>query len=110
MSEIPELRDREQLILLAILRQFPNAYGVSIREEIKSRAGKDYSYGSIYAVLEKLEDAGFVEAREGEPTPSRGGRRKQYFTITGRGKKALQASLHALDSLRLGVDMGEALA
>jgi PadR family transcriptional regulator, regulatory protein PadR len=96
--------------MLAILRQNPNAYGVSIRDEIKARTGKDYSIGTIYAALERLEERGYVSSREGEATAVRGGRRKLYFTITGAGQRSLSASLRTTDALRRGVPGAEAIA
>lgn len=110
MLAIPDLTLIEQQILLAILIQHPNAYGVSIRDEIKKRTERDYSFGSIYAVLERLGDRGLIASREGEVTAARGGRRKQYFTITAPGQLALQASLRAVDAMRDGVEVEGALA
>ena len=63
MSKIPDLTLVEQQMLLGIMRLHPNAYGVSIRDEIKKRIDRDYSFGSIYAVLERLEDRGLISAR-----------------------------------------------
>ena len=103
LAEHHDLTILEQHMLLSILRQMPDAYGVSIRNEIRAKTGKDHSFGSIYAVLERLEDRGLVSSREGEVTSSRGGRRKLYFEITGAGQRSLSASLCAVDALREGV-------
>jgi len=103
MASVPELTFSEQQVLLAILRLQPSGYGVSIRDEIKARTGKEHSFGSIYAVLERLERNGMVVSREGEPTNARGGRRKLYFQITGTGQEALRASLNAVDAMRAGL-------
>jgi PadR family transcriptional regulator, regulatory protein PadR len=100
----------EQQMLLAVMRLHPNAYGVSIRDEIKKRTGKSYSFGSVYAVLERLEGHAMIASREGEASATRGGRRKLYFTITGTGQSALQASLRAMDAMRAGVKLKGALA
>lgn len=110
MSKIADLTLIEQQMLLTIMRLHPNAYGVSIRDEIKRRIERDYSFGSIYAVLERLEDRGLIVSREGEVTAARGGRRKQYFTITGPGQLALQASLRAVDAMRAGIAIEGAIA
>jgi DNA-binding PadR family transcriptional regulator len=110
MTDVTDLTLIEQQTLLGIMRLHPFAYGVSIRDEIKLRTGKEYSFGSIYAILERLEDRGMIESREGEATGSRGGRKKLYFTISGAGQKALQASLNAMDALRAGLKMKGALA
>jgi len=110
MARVDELTLIEQATMLAIMRQHPNAYGVSIRDEIKTRTGKYYSFGSIYAVLERLEDRGLIKSREGEATAARGGRRKLYFTVTGSGHLALRASLIAVEAMREGLDLEGAWA
>ncbi|MGD9657200.1 MAG: PadR family transcriptional regulator [Methylocystis sp.] len=110
MAKIPDLTLIEQQVLLAILVQHPNAYGVSIRDEIKKRTDREYSFGSIYAVLERLEDRGMISSREGEVTAARGGRKKQYFTITAPGQTTLQVSLQAVDAMRDGIKLEGALA
>jgi PadR family transcriptional regulator, regulatory protein PadR len=98
----------EQHVLMAIMALHPNGYGVSIQEHILRRTGQEYSIGSIYAALGRLEDKGFLESRQGEATPQRGGRAKLYFTITAPGEKTLQASLKATRSLQRGLRWGTA--
>lgn len=110
MSKATSLSSLEQQTLMAIMRLHPNAYGVSIRDEIKKRTGVEFNFGSIYAVLERLEGQGMVTSREGEVTAARGGRRKSYFTITGIGQRALEASLHAIDAMRSGLKLKGAIA
>ncbi|WP_244483613.1 helix-turn-helix transcriptional regulator [Methylobacterium sp. Leaf91] len=101
-----DLSTLEQRILLALIRLQPNGYGVAIQDEIAERAGKTVSFGSIYASLDRLEERGFVNSREGEATPERGGRKKVYFTVSGLGRRALDSSLNATDSLRVGIFEG----
>jgi PadR family transcriptional regulator PadR len=110
MTDVTDLTLIEQQMLLAIVRLHPNAYGVSIRDEIKTRINKEYSFGSIYAVLERLENGGLIDSREGQATAVRGGRKKLYFTITGVGQKALRASLNAMDAMRAGLKLKGAFA
>jgi PadR family transcriptional regulator PadR len=100
-----DLGSVEQQVLLALRRLHPTGYGVTIRQAILDRTGREYSLGSIYAALERLEGKGFVSSREGEPTPERGGRRKLHFTVTPPGVHALSQSLDALDRMRDGVDL-----
>jgi PadR family transcriptional regulator PadR len=97
------LKHTEQIIMLAILRKHPNAYGVSICEEMTSRTGAEPAMATVYNTLERLEQKGFVKSRLGEATAERGGRAKMYFELTGLGQKALNASLQALDRMRDGV-------
>src|ERR1700730_6656239 len=105
-----ELSALEQQVLLAILRRHPNAYGVSIRDEIKQETATEISFGSIYAVLDRLEQRGFVSSREGAATAVRGGRKKLLFTITGSGQSALDHAIKALDALRAGTQLQGARA
>jgi PadR family transcriptional regulator len=106
MDQIGQL---EQLIMLAILRLQPAAYGVALQKELKLRAGREYSVGAIYATLDKLEGKGFVKSKQGEATPERGGRAKFYFSLTAPGQAALRASLNAVDSLRANTQFAPVL-
>lgn len=99
----PTLKHTEQIVMLAILRKHPEAYGVAISEELSSRAGIEPAMATIYNTLERLEQRGFVKSRQGEATPERGGRAKMYFELTGLGQKALDASLNAIDRMRAGI-------
>ena len=98
------LKHTEQIVMLAIMRKHPNAYGVSIFEELSSRAGIEPAMATIYNTLDKLEQKGFVKSRKGETTPERGGRAKMYFEMTGLGHKALVASLNAIDRMRTDIN------
>jgi DNA-binding PadR family transcriptional regulator len=100
----------EQQVMLAIMGLQPSAYGVSIADHIKQRAGYEPSVGSIYATLERLEEKGFVKSRQGEITPTRGGKRKLYFTVTATGQHTLRESLEVISSLKRGIRWTEAIA
>lgn len=100
------LGELEHLILLAILQSAPDAYGVTIRDEIQRRARRDLTLGTIYKTLSRLETKGFVLARQGEPTPVRGGRAKRYFEVTTNGRRAMRATVGALRRMGAGLDVG----
>jgi len=105
-----ELTALEQQILLAVVRLYPQGYGVSIRNEIDSRTGRKFAFGSIYMTLGRLRSRGFVISRESKPTAKRGRRRKLHFRITAHGKLALKHALQSLDALRSGTDFSDTLA
>ena len=106
MARSPEdLGMLEQQVMLACLRQHPNAYGISIGDEIQKRTGKEYSPGSLYAAIERLEVKGYLERRVGEATASRGGRAKVYFVVTGEGRSTLDRAFNAIDAMRSGVGL-----
>ena len=79
----------EEIILLSIWRLQKKAYGMSIRQRVAEVTGKTWSFGAIYAPLNRLLKKGFVRSIEGEPTPERGGRRKIYYQLTDDGKRGL---------------------
>lgn len=79
----------EELILLAVCNLGDNAYGVTIREYLKEKAGQKFSIGGIYVPLDRLVAKRFLKARQGPPTPERGGMSKRYYTITSKGVQAL---------------------
>jgi DNA-binding PadR family transcriptional regulator len=97
------LGEFEQLVILAMARLGPLAYGMTIRQEIHERTGRDTAIGSVYAALERLEAKGFVRSTTGEPTPERGGRAKRFFEVTAAGKRAFRSGQSALRSLRSGL-------
>jgi PadR family transcriptional regulator len=104
------LRQTEQVVMLAIMRKHPDAYGVSIFEELAKRLEKEVAMATIYATLEKLEGKGFIKSRQGASTAERGGRAKMFYELTGKGQTALNASLTALDRLRSGTKLAGAMA
>jgi DNA-binding PadR family transcriptional regulator len=98
------LGDFEQLVMLALLRQGSDAYGVSICDDITARTGRDVSLGAVYKTLERLEDKGLVTSRFGEPTAERGGRRKKHFKLMAAGQRALRQSVAALRNMTDGLE------
>jgi DNA-binding PadR family transcriptional regulator len=100
------LGEFEQLVMLAILREEDDAYGVTIRRAIVDRSRREVSLAAVYKTLTRLEDKGFVLARIGEPTAERGGRRKRYYALTAAGRRSLRQSLDVLQRMTRGLDLG----
>ena len=105
MARTQSLGDFEQLVLLAILRLGSDAYGVSIRTELETKAGRSTSSGALYTTLERLEDKGFVSFRVGDPSPTRGGRAKRHYRVTVAGRKAVTQSQVAYQKLLEGLNI-----
>ena len=99
MTKRGYLGEFEQLVLLAVMRLGPESYGVTIRQEIQARSGRDVSLGAIYPTLERLETKGYVSSRIGHPTGERGGRSKRHFALEPAGEEALRRSWEILTSL-----------
>jgi DNA-binding PadR family transcriptional regulator len=94
----------EELILLALLRLGPDAYGLAVRREIEERTRRDVSTGALYTSLKRLEERGFVASRMGEPTAERGGRRKKHYELEAPGVRALRSSY--LDYTKMAEGLG----
>jgi PadR family transcriptional regulator, regulatory protein PadR len=80
----------EEIVLLAILKLGPSAYGTRIRQTVEEALEKSVSIGAVYTTLDRLEEKGFATSWQGEATPERGGRAKRYFEVSGAGEKALK--------------------
>jgi PadR family transcriptional regulator len=100
----------EHLVLLALLRLDERAYGVTVRQEIAQRTGRDVSIGAIYATLDRLETKGFAKSQVGEPTAERGGRAKRYFRVTAKGLTVVNRTHDALKSMTEGLALKGSLA
>ena len=85
-----QLGEFEEIVLLTVGILDGDAYGVTIRNEIESRLSRTVSVGALQTTLRRLEKKGFLEAKHGESSESRGGRPKLFFTLTTSGKKALE--------------------
>jgi DNA-binding PadR family transcriptional regulator len=97
------LGEFEHLIMLAILRLGPEAYGVPIIDEVEARTGRTVSEAAAYLTLRRLEEKGWIKSRVGEPTPERGGRAKRYFKLLPVGVRRLRESRTALVQMWDGV-------
>lgn len=79
-------------VLKGLLASQPDAYGLSVQRAIEGDTGRKISIGSVYTTLDRLEIKGLVASEWGEPTSSRGGRRKRLFRITGAGQFAMNSA------------------
>lgn len=93
----------EQLLLFAVLRLDDDAYGATVRREIKERTGRSLTTGAIYTTLRRLEDRGLVSSWVGEPTPERGGRRKKFYRLEAAGLRALDMSWSEVRDMGVGL-------
>ena len=77
------------MILLAVWRLQDNAYGVTIRDQLKAVTGKTWAFGALFVSLDRLSKKGFVESYFSDPLPQRGGRRRRMYKLRDAGRKAL---------------------
>ena len=90
------LGEFEQMIVAAVLRLGPDAYGVPIIEEIERTTGRDVRSGALSVTLDRMEKKGLLRSRLGDGTESRGGRPRRYIEVTGTGLAAARESREAL--------------
>ena len=98
------LGEFEQLVLLALVRLGPDAYGATVRREIEEHAGREVSISAVYTTLERLEQKGLVRSRIGEPTPERGGRRRRHFEMLPLGARSLRNAYRAISGMTAGIE------
>lgn len=97
------LGELQQLIMLAVLRLGPDAYGARIRRELRTVAQRKVSISAIYVTLVRLEEQGLSRSHPGE-TPATGGRPRRCFELTPRGEKLLRTTRAAANRMWVGVD------
>jgi PadR family transcriptional regulator PadR len=105
MSKGDYLGEFEHIVLLSLLQLNDRAYGVTVRQEIALRTGRDVSVGAIYTTLDRLKVKGYVTSRLAEPTSERGGRAKRFFRVTAKGTRAVNATHDALRSMSVGLEL-----
>lgn len=94
----------EQVVLLAVAHLGEEAYGVTVRQEIKRRTGRSLSLGAVYSTLYRIESKGLVSSRLGESTSERGGRAKRLFRVETEGEQALRATRRMLERMWEGAE------
>ena len=79
----------EELVLLTVWKLEQEAYCVPIRDELIKATGQNWSFGSIYDPLDRLERKKLLKSHLSEPVKERGGRSKRIYRLTPKGLKAL---------------------
>ena len=90
------LGEFEQMVLLSIMRLGREAYGLAIKDELESVAGRSPSSGALYTTLDRMERKGLVQSRAGASSSERGGRPRRYVKLTPAGQEMLARSRSTL--------------
>ena len=95
------LSTNELLVMSAIVALGRNeAYGLAIHRKVRELAfPQEFSYGSLYPTLERLEKKKYVKSRQVDPPADRGGLPRRYFEMEGTGEMALQAARQSMERL-----------
>jgi DNA-binding PadR family transcriptional regulator len=89
MSKGNNIGELEELILLLVGVLRDEAYAVGVLQEMKSQTGRELNISAIHAVLNRLEEKGFVNSEMGGATQERGGRRKRFYKLTAAGRQMI---------------------
>lgn len=89
----------EEMVLLAIWKLKDNAYGVTIRKQVSRSTNRIFPYGTLYSVLDKLTKRRLITKSVSDPLPRRGGRSRNYYSITPDGISALKVAMQLKKSL-----------
>lgn len=84
-----DLGEFEELVLLTVAALSPNAYTISIAEELERETGNIVTSGAVHAAMQRLEQKGYLQSEWGEATAERGGRRKRLYKVTALGGRVL---------------------
>ncbi len=101
------LGEFEQIVLLSVAQLGERGYGVTVRQEIERRTGREVTIGAVYATLSRLEEKKFASSYEGEAEARRGGRARRHFRIEPAGVRALRGSRGMLDAMWDGLELDE---
>lgn len=93
------LGEFEQMIVAAVLRLGPDAYGVSIIDSIAEHTGREVSSGALSTTLDRMERKGLILSELADPSPDRGYRARRYVRITAAGLALARESREALLSI-----------
>lgn len=100
-DEFPRL-SRTELLILEMLISKGELYGLEMVHESNGALKR----GSVYVILKRLGDRGFVESRaEPRDYPEIGIPRRKY-RANGLGERAYQANIRALEFLNSGLAWG----
>ena len=93
------LGEFEELLLLALQALGDETSVVSVQQYLERISGRRVSLGAVYAGLDRLELKGFVRSAMGNPTASRGGKRKRLFEATREGRRTVQDARRVRDAI-----------
>jgi DNA-binding PadR family transcriptional regulator len=84
-------------ILLALADAPVHGYGLMKEVARQSDGAVELEIGSLYRLLDRLLEAGWIDA--GAPAPAGSDERRRYYRITASGKRVLQAEATRLRGL-----------
>jgi DNA-binding PadR family transcriptional regulator len=80
-------------ILLALSTEERHGYGIMKQVERESRGKVKMGPGTLYGSLNRMMAAGLIRESDKRRDPAMDDERRNYYAITGLGRKALEAEL-----------------
>lgn len=98
-----EKKGSVEMIVLAILQDEPrHGYEIGQVVQMRSRGKLEYPLSTLYPVLYRMENRGWIKGRWVEKS---GERRRCYYRLTAKGEKALAAKRESWRALSETVDL-----
>ena len=95
----PKLTRLELYMLLVLTDESRHGYGIKLEVERLSEGRVRLGSGTLYAAMDRLEQAGLLRSRAGRGTGGREKMRRRYYRLSGTGRAALRDELIQLDSI-----------
>ena len=83
-------------ILLALADGEKHGYAIMLEVEANTQGCVKMGPGTLYGSLKRLLEAGLVAESDERPDPELDDQRRRYYTLTGLGRRALQAEAQRL--------------
>lgn len=80
----------ETLILASMFHRKKHGYELAREIETKSQGRFKFHHGTLYPILHRLEQEGWIRGEWNQDGP---GRKRKYYALTARGKKYVQWQL-----------------
>jgi DNA-binding PadR family transcriptional regulator len=100
----PVVGEFELLVLLSLLFLGNGAYGASIQRDLRERAGREAAGGTLYMTLGRLEAKRMIVSYVGDPTATRGGRRRKHYVLAEEGERALGRAYRTFLKMSSGLE------
>lgn len=94
----------EALVLLAAMRLGPEAYGLSIAEEISKTAERPTSRASVYVTLRRLEQKGLITTERERAGTAPSGKPRRFVRVHDEAIALVQQSRRALQRMWSGLE------
>jgi PadR family transcriptional regulator PadR len=96
-----KINQMEYIVLNALI--YKELYGLQIEEAVnKGSEGQfNVTVGSLYPILQKLEDNGLLESRWGDKRPEERGRaRRRFYKLTALGSSVIEKYENSVNGIR----------